>query len=344
MAGFYILRDSLDTGKPDNPLGLPTFPYEVPIVIQDRIFKENGDMFYPASAGDPFYDDYITDESADVPVEGGPTQLAEFFGDVMIVNGKAWPKMEVEPRHYRYRILNGCDSRYLIIQFVAVGKAGYVTDLSQAGDPIEFKVIGTDQGRGPEKSMDTLLVSPGSRVDIVCNFNGYEGKRIIMKQLGPDEPYKGEQGEPKDESTTTFQYTDRVMAFDVVLGLYSEVLDGFNGYTYVNGKPDSMEFDIFKGFYPYKEVVESEPMYVEDSEGSGDDDDRDERELRELSSGSIRKRRLALFEGTDEFGRLQPLLGTVDPAADMFGQPILWPENEAFQGTGLAGKPMEGYV
>lgn len=59
MAGLYIVRDHLDTGKPDNPLNLPAFPYEIPLVIQDRMFKEDGDLFYPAFAGDPYFDDYI---------------------------------------------------------------------------------------------------------------------------------------------------------------------------------------------------------------------------------------------------------------------------------------------
>ena len=47
MAGFYILRDNDDTGRPDNPLGLPAFPYEAAFAIQDRMFKSNGELFYP---------------------------------------------------------------------------------------------------------------------------------------------------------------------------------------------------------------------------------------------------------------------------------------------------------
>ena len=53
-------------------------------------------------------------------------------------------------------------------------------------------------------------------------------------------------------------------------------------------------------------------------------------------------RRVALFEGTDEFGRLQPLLGTVDKAVDAKGKPITWPEKKPWQEAGLAGKQMQG--
>jgi spore coat protein A len=86
MAGFYMVRDDQDTGKPDNPLSLPAFPYELPLVVQDRMFKETGELFYPAFPGDPYYADFITDESADID-DDVPTALAEFFGDHMVVNG-----------------------------------------------------------------------------------------------------------------------------------------------------------------------------------------------------------------------------------------------------------------
>lgn len=86
MAGFYIVRDSVDTGKLDNGLKLPVFPHELPLVIQDRMFKETGELFYPAFQGDPFYADFITGEGATVDSDD-PTAMAEFFGDHMAVNG-----------------------------------------------------------------------------------------------------------------------------------------------------------------------------------------------------------------------------------------------------------------
>lgn len=86
MAGFYIVRDDQDTGLLDNPLNLPAFPYELPLVVQDRMFKEDGQLFYPAFNGDPFYADFITDEGATVD-DDDPTALAEMFGDFMTVNG-----------------------------------------------------------------------------------------------------------------------------------------------------------------------------------------------------------------------------------------------------------------
>ena len=60
MAGFIFVRDKYDTGRPGNPLGLPAFPYEMALAIQDRMFKDNGRLFYPAFPGDPAYADFIT--------------------------------------------------------------------------------------------------------------------------------------------------------------------------------------------------------------------------------------------------------------------------------------------
>lgn len=265
LAGFYFVRDEFDTGKASNPLGLPAWPYEKAYAIQDRMFYDDGRLFYPAFPGDPFYDDFITGEGAILPPElfpgGGPTALAEFFGDHMVVNGVIWPYELVEPRHYRMRLLNGTDSRFMAIQFVAVNAGD--TDFANASAPIPFWVIGSDQGLGTPAQTDTLVFEPGGRYDIVFDFSdpALAGKRVIMKNLGGDEPFGGDIPGPQ-----IFGYTDRVMAFDVVLPLDTKVPDVF----------DHGNLPSYGG----------------------------------VANGAT-TRRVALFEGTDEFGRLQPLLGTV---------------------------------
>jgi FtsP/CotA-like multicopper oxidase with cupredoxin domain len=270
LAGFYIVRDELDTGKPDNPLGLPAFPYELAYAIQDRMFTNRGELFYPAFPGDPFYDDFITGEGAVLPPElfpgGGPTALAEFFGDHMIVNGKIWPKENVEPRNYRMRLLNGTDSRFMVLQFVAVDPGVTDPNHASAGAPLDFWVIGSDQGLGTPAQTDTLVFEPGGRYDVVVNFAGLENKRVIIKNLGGDAPFGGAFGDDLDpEDLFPDRQTDRIMAFDVVVPL--------------SGVPDNFDPTDLPGYG-----------------GVGSDDTT---------------RRVALFEGTDEFGRLQPLLGTV---------------------------------
>ncbi len=266
LAGFYILRDDSDTGLEDNPLGLPAWPYEKAYAIQDRMFKATGEFFYSAFPGDPFYDDFITGEGAVLPPElfpgGGPTALAEFFGDHMVVNGMIWPKEDVEPRDYRLRLLNGCDSRFLVVRFREVDAGA--TDFASAGPPLPFTVIGSDQGLGSAAVQTTQLVfEPGSRYDVVFDFRGLQGKRVIMENIGGDAPFGGAFGAGLDPGDLfPDRQTDRVMAFDVA------------GVA-----------DIGIAFDP--STIDAGPEI-----GAPDN-----------------IRQVALFEGMDEFGRLQPLLG-----------------------------------
>ncbi len=297
MAGFYIIRDAYDTGSIGNPLDLPAFPYEAAFAIQDRMFKDNGELFYPAFPGDPFYADFITGAGADLPPDifpgGGPTALAEFFGDHILVNGKIWPKMDVEPRNYRLRLLNGCDSRFLVVQFFEVPPNE--KDFVNATQQLDFSVIGSDQGLASSPTMvNTLLMETGSRYDIILDFKSVTpGNRVIMKNIGGDEPFGGD-----IPGTQVFGETDRIMAFDVVLPLDI-------------GVPDVSPTGI--SFGP------------------------------NVPSSSTRTRKVALFEGTDEFGRLQPLLGTAEPATDYRGNPINWPNKPAFSNVGLSGQ-MQGSI
>ena len=304
MAGFYFVRDDQDTGAADNPLGLPAYPYELAYAIQGRMFKDNGELFYPAFPGDPFYADFITGEGAELPDDifpgGGPTALAEFFGDHMVVNGKIWPKTDVERRNYRMHLLNGCDSRFMVLRFRPAPMGA--TDLNNAGDPLPFYVIGSDQGLASGPTMvDTLVSEPGSRYDIVFDFSQVPmGTRVIMENLGGDSPFGGAFGDDLDPDEDFFpdRQTDRIMAFDVTETL-SGVADNF-----------SASFDG-----PYQ--------------GNNNRVDR--------------LRKVALFEGTDEFGRLQPLLGTAEPATDYLGNPVNWPDTPAYVDAGLVGQ-MEGSI
>jgi FtsP/CotA-like multicopper oxidase with cupredoxin domain len=260
------------------------------------MFRETGELFYPAFPGDPYYDDFITGEGAVLPPDifpgGGPTALAEFFGDHMVVNGVIWPKEDVEPRNYRLHLLNGTDSRFMAIQLFEV--LPRATDFANAVQQLSFTVVGSDQGLASSPTtVDTLLSEPGSRYDIIVDFKSVTpGNRVIMKNIGGDEPFGGDIPGPQ-----VFGETDRIMAFDVVLPFDNAVPDV--SPTGINFGPDV--------------------------------------------AAPTRLRKVALFEGKDEFGRLQPLLGTAEPATDYAGNPINWPNTPAYINAGLVGQ-MEGSI
>jgi spore coat protein A, manganese oxidase len=283
MAGFYMIRDELDTGKPDNPLKLPAYPYELPLAIQDRMFKENGELFYPAFRGDPFYSDFITDQDASLDPDA-PTALAEFFGDHMVVNGKIWPKTNVEPRKYRLRLLNGCDSRFLVIQFVVQ---------NEPKPPLDFHIIGGDQGLASSvRVKNKVVLQPSGRLDIIVDFSAHSGKQILLTNEGGDEPFGGHIPGPQ-----VFDHTDKIMLFNVSLHLDVSV-------------PDDYDFA----------TTTTNPVL----------------------GPATRVRRLGLFEGTDQYGRLQPLLGTVDPATDRNHNPIIYPSTPQYTSAGLQSTQMVG--
>jgi len=178
MMGMYIVRDEVDTGLKNNPVGLPSGAYELPLVIADRMFTEAGQLYYP----------HQTDNT------GCTRMLPEAFGDVMTVNGKAWPVQHVEPRNYRFRMVNASDSRFLDLW------------LSKDNDPSQAPAaklmqVGSDQGLLSKPAvMDKLLFGPGERADVVVDFSKFApGTRIIVRNDAAT-PYSD--GDPVDPNTT----------------------------------------------------------------------------------------------------------------------------------------------
>ncbi len=215
-AGFYLLRH----GPGDLPAGVLPGPapgvgdnpfgrfYEIPIAIQDRSFNADGSLFYPDSRKffDGFKGPYIP--HSDVP----PIWNPEFFGNTMVVNGRTWPRLEVEPRRYRFRFLNGCNARFLILKIVTDPMAA-----RPAAAMLPFWQIGTDGGFLPKPVMLThLLMSPAERADVLVDFTGLPaGTAVYLINEGPDEPFGG--GAPgTDFPAADPATTGQVMKFIVV--------------------------------------------------------------------------------------------------------------------------------
>jgi len=300
LAGFYIIRDEQDTGKHNNPLALPAKQYELAYCIQDRMFKKTGELFFPAFEGDPAWDDFIVGEGANPPNPKGPSALAEFFGDHIVVNGKLWPKANVEPRHYRLRLLNGCDSRFMRLRFRMVS-AG-VTDFTNASEPLDFDVIGSDQGllrnAVTVKEIDFM---PGERIDVVFDFKSVPfNSRIIIENILGDSPFGGDL--PTAEDLFPNRRTDRIMAFDVALALDSETDEASSNCSdYDDDDSDDDESSAIPDRYN-KQLISNK--------------------FQGVSGKAIRTRKLGLFEGRDEFGRLMPMLGTAEAVTDVKGKQV----------------------
>jgi FtsP/CotA-like multicopper oxidase with cupredoxin domain len=204
-AGFYLLRggpgdDVRDTtGKPavlpgpapavgDAP---GTTYYEIPLAIQDRSFNDDGSLFFPDSRAffDEFPGPYIGDEAdSDIP----PIWNPEFFGNTIIVNGNTWPTLDVRPRRYRFRFLNGCNSRFLLLRTTTDDPtaAGY-DPLAAAPGPTMWQ-IGAEGGFLPAPvELSELLMAPAERADVIVDFAAFAGRTITVINVGPDEPFGG---------------------------------------------------------------------------------------------------------------------------------------------------------
>jgi FtsP/CotA-like multicopper oxidase with cupredoxin domain len=200
LAGFYLIRDSRDTGLEDNPITLPAGSYETELMIQDRQFDTNGQLYFPDS------DNPLNLNGPPGNPDKHPFWIPEFFGDVMTVNGKSWPVLEVEPRRYRFRFVNASNARFLILQLF--NQAG--VDMHVNGPPgPPVWLIGTDGGflnapvklddpaNGPNacagspvgNNMDVdagatcLFLAPAERADVIIDFAGQAGKTFTMKNF-----------------------------------------------------------------------------------------------------------------------------------------------------------------
>ena len=224
-AGFYIIRGGPagDRAVLDSRFGtaavLPgpapmegdKFPpnktyYEIPIAIQDRSFNTDGSLFYPDSR--VFFDGLVHNYIPDG--EFSPIWNPEFFGNMIIVNGNTWPFQTVEQRRYRFRFLDGCQSRFLILDFNQI-------------PGVEVWQIGNEGGflAAPVNLTATnnrLLMALAERADVIVDFTNVPVGNYVLANVGPDEPFGG--GEPDiDFDSSDPASTGQVMQFRVVPAL-----------------------------------------------------------------------------------------------------------------------------
>jgi spore coat protein A len=221
IASAYIIRDKFEAALVRD-FGLPGFVEnggrELPLVFQDKIFqngksvdpalpfpgaaKGEGNLWYPYE-----YDLNRWDRDPLAPNPLPPTSVvAEAFGDTMLVNGSAFPKATVDPRRYRFRVLNACQARVLNLQLYEDNGHGQ-PNFKKPGP--HWTVIGTEGGflarpvtvpSAPLKTFldplagrwldpaapgGSLIVATGERFDLVVDFNGKGGKKYILCNDAP---------------------------------------------------------------------------------------------------------------------------------------------------------------
>lgn len=177
LSAFQPCTDEVEDALPlpKGLAGLAPVPYDIPLCIQDRAFNKDGSFFFGT-------------DDANIPLRQGN------FGDVLLVNGVPFPFFQVANRKYRFRMLNGCNSRFLQIAL-------------STGEPLTM--IGTDGGLTAQAAeTPDFVIGPSMRYEFVIDFSKYRiGTQIVM--LNTFEP--GAFGDP-----TPPEKVSQIMRFDVV--------------------------------------------------------------------------------------------------------------------------------
>jgi FtsP/CotA-like multicopper oxidase with cupredoxin domain len=267
-AGFYLVRggpddivlDTRDGGMAILPGPAPKandkFPpnktyYEIPIAIQDRAFNDDGSLFYPDTR--TYFDGLVGPFIPDG--EFSPIWNPEYFGNTIMVNGNTWPFQVVEQRRYRLRFLNGCQSRFLILDFNDIPGV----KVWQIGNEGGFLAAPVNISANHD---NRILLGLAERADVIVDFTNVPIGNHVLGNVGPDEPFGG--GEPgSDFPIADPNSTGQVMQFRVVAAAAAD-------------PTTPPQFLGLPTITPLPAAVRTRPLGLIEKAGTGEDDDGDE--------------------------------------------------------------------
>ncbi len=216
MEGVYLLRHKKENDemrklfRPANLGPKVPFTYEIPLVLQDRSFTRDRELLYGDAA---FLNRYLTQTlQADGSIarpgrddfhSGADSPMGEFKGQALCVNGKVWPYLELERRPYRFRILNGSNTRMYVLRISAPDAADpSVPDTTQPAAAVPMLQIGGDGGfynaavelkgnvkkisADASKNQDILVLASGERADVVIDFSSLPAGNYYLSNHATD--------------------------------------------------------------------------------------------------------------------------------------------------------------
>jgi spore coat protein A, manganese oxidase len=296
LAGMYMIEDTnrlslIAAGVLPDTLGV----FDTPLLIQDKAFNADGSLYYPgANATDPLpgTTDTVSSVLPDgygIPViDGGlggsfPTAVPEFYGDTILVNGSAWPHMHVSRGDMLFDLVNGSDSRFYTLRF---DDARVKVTLIGVDGGLLFNPIVIMDGDGFQQSWEQIVFAPGDRLQLLIDFSGLgDGERAHLINTGAAfEPFKGLETDgtlrPGDAPVTAATIDDSVG--QIMEFRVRDTDPVFNSTITADTVLNAV----------YVPLVQTETMNV---------------------------RRLGVFEYSDEFGRIMPVVGTAEVTTDANG-------------------------
>jgi spore coat protein A len=335
IATGYIIRDDFEEGLQNS--GLPGFieagGREIPIVIQDKIFvgpnigtldptwqgpRAVGSLWYPHVYERNRWK--LIGTASRLP---NPSVIAEMFGDTMLANGTVYPQVDVEPRRYRFRILNACNARFLNLQLYVENGSTDGISLDGLSNPTNAKgpdwlVLGTEGGFlpypvvvpsngtfNPITIKGSLVTGNAERWDVLVDFKGFEGQNIILYTDAPapfpfgdprNDYFPGAPGNPIQPAPGFGPNTRQILRFRV-----GTTISGSSDLTLAINEST----DLRPGNEPFLADVHPDGTY-------------------DLRTAVTTTRQLTLNEAFDAYGRLVQLIGTNAPLSPgKFGRPYL---------------------
>lgn len=333
IASAYLIRDSFEANLRNQ--GLPDFiengGREIPIVIQDKIFVGSniftkdptwtglssvGSLWYPHTYETSRWE--LGSDPLGLPPD--PSVIPEMFGDTMLANGTIYPEAIVEARRYRLRILNACQARFLNLQlYVDDGSSDGITLNRNTMKPTNapgpnFLVLGTEGGFLPHPALvasnkpfdpttldGSLVTGPAERWDLLVDFSGFAGQKVILYNDAPapfpggdqrNDYFPGAPGNPAQPQPGFGPNTRQILRFKVVPATSNDP------HLSITENSD-LTPDLIPFLVPPGTVVQNGALHL---------------------PPGVPVRQLTLNETFDGYGRLIQLLGTNQLVNGNFGR------------------------
>ena len=198
-AGLAGIQPIIDPANPPLTV-LPNIGdgYDIPLIIQDRTFDTTCEILYNL-ASNPQPNPTVH-----------PFWIPEFIGDTIVVNGKTWPYLNVEPRQYRFRLVNGSNARFYDLTIIRGQNREKRKDQDQLATTLPLLAIATDDGYLMNAvSTPNIVIGTGERYEIIVDFSAaLPGQQFLMMNSART-PFPG-------GGKVVKGLTDRVMMFNVV--------------------------------------------------------------------------------------------------------------------------------
>ncbi len=279
LAGMYIVKDN-ERKLLEKKGILADTKDVVDVVLQDYSFDDEGNLYYPGHGHDVLPGDPDTTVMDEIPQEfyddngdDAVSILPEYFGDVILANGMAWPKMDVGTGEVQMTFLNGSDSRFYKLELDNANVRATLVGTEGGLLPNARKVF---DGDGKFEANEFILLAPAERVEVVFDFSKLkDGEKVTLLNTGAAyEPYKG-----VSYNTGELNVAEAATIDDPVGAVMQFVAD---------------------------ESIEMENLLVKHNTKL----DYDFSTIKKRDIDNVRK--LGLFEGSDEYGRIKPQLGTAE--------------------------------